>query len=374
MDKTQINREKHIHLPGLNGLRAIAALSVLLSHVFLGTFGNWNLKAIKLPIFEGGVILFFVISGFLITYLLLHEITSTDTIDIKKFYLRRILRIWPLYYGYILIAIIALTILGLQKDILNNNVVYYLLFAANIPFISSIGTWIIVHYWSLGVEEQFYIFWPWLIKISKQRIHLMTLLILVLWIVLKYGTWLLLTNHSLIYRFFAVTCFQSMMFGALGAIAYYHKNKKILALTTNQYVQAIAWVYFLCSCFLNEYIPAVCRNDIIALFSLFLILGQIAENKRIINLEKPIFDFIGRISYGIYVIHPLIIFISSKIWIKMSINVNPVLQYILIFTWVTTSTIILSTISYNYFEKPFLKLKSRFSVIQSCNSIRDVNK
>ncbi|GAT62875.1 acyltransferase family protein [Paludibacter jiangxiensis] len=372
MDETQINREKHIHLPGLNGLRAIAALSVLLSHVFLGTFGNWNLEVVKLPIFEGGVILFFVISGFLITYLLLHEITSTDSIDIKKFYLRRILRIWPLYYGYILIAVIVLTILGLQKDILNNNLVYYLFFGANIPFISSIGIWIIVHYWSLGVEEQFYLFWPWLVKVSRHRIHIITLLILVVWITLKYGTWLLFTNHSLIYRFFAVTCFQSMMLGALGAIVYYHKNKTILALTTNHYVQTITWLYFLFSCFLNEYIPAACRNDVIALFSLLLILGQVVENK-IINLEKPIFDFIGKISYGIYVIHPLIIFISSRIWIKMSVNVNPALQYILIFVWVISSTIIIAIISYNYFEKPFLRLKNRYSIIQSCDSIREIN-
>ncbi len=64
---------KAIHLTGLNGLRAIAALSVVIGHTFQYTFGNWGIPVLQLPIFKGGVTLFFVISGFLITYLLLQE-------------------------------------------------------------------------------------------------------------------------------------------------------------------------------------------------------------------------------------------------------------------------------------------------------------
>jgi len=75
---------KTIYLPGLNGLRAIAAISVLISHIFFETFGNWGIKGLNLPIFTDGVTLFFVISGFLITYLLLYEIKSTN-VDFSKF-------------------------------------------------------------------------------------------------------------------------------------------------------------------------------------------------------------------------------------------------------------------------------------------------
>ncbi|MBP6663030.1 MAG: acyltransferase, partial [Paludibacter sp.] len=87
-----------IYLPGLNGLRALAAITVLISHIFQDTFGNWGLEYLNLPLFTDGVTLFFVISGFLITYLLLQELGKTKTIDIPKFYIRRILRIWPIYY------------------------------------------------------------------------------------------------------------------------------------------------------------------------------------------------------------------------------------------------------------------------------------
>ena len=95
-----------IYLTGLNGLRALAAISVLLSHVFQDTFGNWGLPAIKLPLFSDGVTLFFVISGFLITYLLMKEVEKSDTVNIPKFYVRRILRIWPLHYIYIAIYVV----------------------------------------------------------------------------------------------------------------------------------------------------------------------------------------------------------------------------------------------------------------------------
>ena len=176
-----------IYLPGLNGLRALAAISVLVSHIFQNTFGNWGLKYLRLPLFTDGVTLFFVISGFLITYLLMQELSKTKTIDIPKFYVRRILRIWPIYYLYIFVVIGVLFWVGNESDILNYTLLYYVFFAANIPFLSAAGIALIVHYWSIGVEEQFYLFWPWLVKLSKNKIVIITLSVLVLWVVLKFG-------------------------------------------------------------------------------------------------------------------------------------------------------------------------------------------
>lgn len=95
-----------IHLPGLNGLRALAALTVLWGHVFQRDFGNWGIEGYSLPLLRfDGVTLFFVISGFLITFLLLNEHERSRTISVPKFYMRRVLRIWPLYYVYMVIAL-----------------------------------------------------------------------------------------------------------------------------------------------------------------------------------------------------------------------------------------------------------------------------
>lgn len=72
--------------------------------------------------------------------------------------MRRILRIWPIYYVYMATALI---ITSTWND---SNIWYYFFFGANIPFIMTTGIWPIVHYWSIGVEEQYYLFWPWLVK------------------------------------------------------------------------------------------------------------------------------------------------------------------------------------------------------------------
>ena len=154
---------KTIHLPGLNGLRAIAALSVMWGHTFQSDFGNWGVEGFALPVVADGVTLFFVISGFLITYLLLNEQEQSHTISIPKFYMRRVLRIWPIYYLYLLVAVLVISTGN------NPNIWYYCFFTANIPFILTAGIWPIVHYWSIGVEEQFYLFWPWLVKFTRGK-------------------------------------------------------------------------------------------------------------------------------------------------------------------------------------------------------------
>lgn len=361
--------QPRIYLPGLNGLRAIAAITVLISHIFLDTFGNWGLVAIKLPLFTDGVTMFFVISGFLITYLLLQELYKTQTIDIPKFYLRRILRICPIYYFYILVVIIALLYLGKQAEILNSTLFYYVFLAANIPFISAAGIGLIVHYWSIGVEEQFYLFWPWLLKLLKNKIVIGTICVLLLWLVFKFGSYVLFTNKSLIYRFFNVTRFDCMMIGAIGSIAYFKNNRFFMRLFTNRLAQIISWSIFIFSGLIFRFIPALVTAEFIAVLSLFLIMSQIEGKPKFLNLENKFFDFLGKISYGIYVIHPLLIFILSGIWIQLSIQLPVFIQYIIIYFTVPSVTIFIAWLSYKYYEKPFLKLKNKFAIVKSQNSL-----
>ncbi|MGB4414040.1 MAG: acyltransferase [Paludibacter sp.] len=361
--------QPRIYLPGLNGLRTLAAITVLISHIFQGTFGNWGLASIKLPLFTDGVTLFFVISGFLITYLLLQEHGKTQTVDIPKFYLRRILRIWPIYYLYILVVIAVLLYEGKEAEILNSTLFYYIFFAANIPFISAAGIGLIVHYWSIGVEEQFYLFWPCLLKLSKNKIVIVTIGVLLLWLFLKFGSYVLFTNKSLVYKFFNVTRFHCMMIGAIGAIAYFNKNQLFLKIFTNRWAQIISWSIFILSGFIFYFVPAFILAEFIAVLSLFLIMSQIEGKPKFINLENKYFDFVGKISYGIYIIHPLLIFILSSIWIQLPIQLPVFMQYIIIYFTVPSVTIFIAWLSYKYYEKPFLKLKNKFAVVKSQNSL-----
>ena len=114
-------------------------------------------------------------------------------------------------------------------------------------------------------------------------------------------------------------------------------------------------------------IPAVIGQEIIALASLSMILGQVTINNRLINLETGVFDLVGKISYGIYVIHPLIILILSGLYKSIEINVS--LKYLLVYLSVITFTLLLSWITYTYFEMPFLRLKKKHAIIQSSNSM-----
>jgi peptidoglycan/LPS O-acetylase OafA/YrhL len=363
--------QQAIHLPGLNGLRALAAITVLWGHVFSRTFGQWGkLQGGGFSLIADGVTMFFVISGFLITYLLMNEKNSTCTIDVPKFYLRRILRIWPIYYGYLLFAIVVLFVLGRQGEVIDNRLWYYVFFAANIPFCTASGLWPIVHFWSIGVEEQFYLFWPWLVKYSKKRLLQVAIIICCFWLVCKYGS-LLIGGKCWAYRFFSVTRFDCMMIGAIGAILYYRKNQFFCNIMFNKCITLIAWVLLLASQFYCIYIPAPFRIQYMAVVSLIVIMSQLKEKPFIINLETPFFDFIGKISYGIYVIHPILIFLFSRWYSLFDVGLSELTQRILIYIGITLITVALAWVSYQFYEKPFLRLKRKFAIIQSSNSMTD---
>lgn len=354
---------KSIHLPGLNGLRAIAALSVMWGHTFQRDFGDWGVEGFKLPVVADGVTLFFVISGFLITYLLLHEQEQSQTVSIPKFYMRRILRIWPIYYLYLLIAVFSTSTWH------DPNIWYYCFFTANIPFILTVGIWPIVHYWSLGVEEQFYLFWPWLVKLTKgrhSRLLVIAASVCVAWLACKWGLYLAYGTNTA-YRFFAVTRFDCMMIGAIGAILYFMKSKLFTKFLMNRALGVVCFLQLLFSLPWANVIPAPIRPQLIAILSLVCIASQL-ENP-IINLENRVCDFVGKISYGIYVIHPLLIFGLSALYRNAGIQLPEAAATILIYVIITAATVFVAWLSYKFFESPFLRLKNRFAIVQSQNSM-----
>lgn len=355
---------KSIHLAGLNGLRAIAALSVMWGHTFQRDFGDWGIDGFKLPVVADGVTLFFVISGFLITYLLLHEQEQSQTVSIPKFYMRRILRIWPIYYLYLFIAVLATSTWH------DPNIWYYCFFTANIPFILVAGIWPIVHYWSLGVEEQFYLFWPWLVRLTHgktNRLLTIAIIVCVAWLACKWGLYMVYGTYTA-YRFFAVTRFDCMMIGAIGAILYFMKSKLFTRFLMNR---TLGFVCLLCLMFSQPWIdaiPAPMRPQLIAVLSIVCIASQL--DNPIINLENRVCDFVGKISYGIYVIHPLLIFGLSVLYRNTSIQLPETIATILIYCITTATTIFVAWLSYKFFESPFLRLKNRFAVIHSQNSMK----
>jgi len=367
-----LKMKKVLHLQGLNGLRAIAAIAVVISHTTLslenfgliptifGSDKNGNPKGLLLASY--GVSIFFALSGFLITYLLLKEKEKTKSINVKKFYIRRLLRIWPLYYLYIAIIFVVYTLFSISYDA--SIIPFYIFLAANIPIIINNMLPFAGHLWSIGVEEQFYLFWPWVAKIKNEKLFNYSIFLVLILFLLKIIFWIInyKYNFSFPLVFLSVTRIHIMIIGAIGAMLYYN-NSKYIKYITSYWTQSFSWLIILMVALNKFHISSLIDNEIVGLITIFIIFSQITRKNYIINLENKLMNFIGKISYGVYVYHPVIIFLAHKTFGKF--QSSSIQNYIIVFILILSLTISIAYISYTFYEKRFIELKSKFAIIKS---------
>lgn len=366
---------------GLNGLRFFAAYLVVIHHSEHILLKNsiQNLKAYS--IFNNGglaVNFFFVLSGFLITYLLLKEIKLTSNIAVKKFYVRRILRIWPLYY---LLVFFGTILIPLFLDTINNPyqmpyefkdvILYYIFFA---PFMVNIiyGHHLIEPLWSIGVEEIFYLMWAPLFNFLKQHILLIISSVILIRIMILASYPMLDLSDSII-RIIKMLKFESMAIGGLSAYIIFHRKKPIYqSVIFKKSTQVIMISFIALKLFANQYLtqnftffnhlyytPIV--SDLLMTISFSWLIVNTSINKNaIIKFNHKILNSLGEISYGIYMYHMLIIFsiiLVLKDTLKsLSFIQSTILFHLLIFI----GTIIISYLSKKYFEDYFLSMKNKF--------------
>lgn len=376
---------KKIYFPGLNGLRFWAAFLVILHHVeqfklwqgMPNLFRNTTVEAVG----HQGVSLFFVLSGFLITYLLLAEYEKTHHIAVKNFYIRRILRIWPLYY---LIMIIGFFILphfiniGPVGQLHEHFTLKVLLFMFMLPNVLRVTEAPIVganQAWSVGVEEQFYIVWPLLIRTFRKVL----LKFLIIFIVLKFAVTVFMAvslDHFLspdyqymmyfrtIQRFWDLLQIEQMSFGAIGAYVLFYKKEKILKLIyhpATQILMAVGIVFILTVRF--KFIGQTLFDAL--LFTILII--NVSTNKNfVLKLENRFYSYLGNISYGIYMFHTLCIAVVLTLLQKTSLyESNPAVFNAILYVGSVVMTIVVAGLSYKYFESFFLKLKEKFMIVMS---------
>jgi peptidoglycan/LPS O-acetylase OafA/YrhL len=376
-----------VYFPGLNGLRFIAALLVFLSHTeLLKKFrGQPNIAQFHFFKIAGtaGVNLFFCISGFLITYLLLTEKKNASGINLRDFYIRRILRIWPLYYFiacatlFLIPAIIRINGFGLDAPLNWQIVLLYLSFGAyiakalfNINFLAAI-------LWSIGVEETYYLCWPLFVK--KLRLikfsHFILLLIafcgikgLVTYLPYKISD----THHfwkglSSVFEYLKIEC---MLTGGVFAWLLINASPVLKYLQNTLVFTAsfLLWLVYLFFGFQPLFAPfnpiiAYLANPLIyALLCSILIINIINYKVVYAMLENKILFELGQISYGFYVYHSIAIMFVFIIFEKLNINDN----YLwLLFLPAFILTVAFSWISYYGYEVRFLRLKHKFSHVLS---------
>lgn len=362
---------KKIYLPGLNGIRAIAAVAVVASHINHRSLG-FGLHSMPLLDLAGyGVTMFFVLSGFLITFLLLKEKKMTNTINYKFFFIRRALRIWPLYFLYLLILAL---IFGVES--FRGTLVYYIFFMPNfvnlvvaehsvVP-VSKVLAEKIGHYWSLGVEEQFYIFWPLVIKFLNKNLFVFLLFFPILFLLFKVAIKVL--NFPIeIQAFFHYSRFGCLAIGGIGAYLYCNHIEKIHYFNS-LFVQILCWSMMVFIASNNFYIYGIINHEIVATITVILIFNQINNPKSIINLENTFFDFLGKISFGLYVYNPLVIFFMQKVLNNWPINT--VLKMLIVYSSVFAVLILISYLSFQYYENYFLKFKKNFIKVNSFSNYK----
>ena len=293
-----------VHLPQLDGLRAFAVGAVLLAHflpehAWLGRAFPWG---------QAGVRLFFVLSGYLITDILLRgrELIEAGRSTLggvaKVFYARRFLRIFPLYYA-------TLTALVLVMPQLRRDAAWYYGYLENLLIFRAGRSIDMAHFWSLAVEEQFYLLWPWLTLGLPRRLLLPGLLALVALGPATRAVALALGYNAISATVLMPACLDTLGVGALLALlAHRGMDDAALARLGRAILAAglLIWAPFLASgSHLETPAHALLVDLAMALVFGWAVLGARRAFSGVAGrvLASPLAAWVGKISYGVYVLH-----------------------------------------------------------------------
>lgn len=342
------------HIPSIDGLRAFSIVLVIISHIAF----NYNTVINNLGLGGFGVNIFFVISGFLITFLTLREKEKTGSISTKNFYIRRVLRIIPVAYLFIFVLFILDYLLDLHLG--KNIFLRPLFFSENL--IDRPGYTLTRHYWTLSVEEQFYILFPLLISVTtKALLRFSAFLIfsapITTYIVFHYSINTPFIHHIL---FFCYHVFGYNMLtiatGCLTAVIIFKFPQKLFfkfryPTIFQSFLLITAWWFYHIS------FPAGINNLLSSLCIACFLISIVNNRNNIIFrlLNYRLIRYVGLISYSLYIWQQ--IFCYDQPWAKYPIGKSIPLNILALF--------ITAMISYHLYEKQFLKLKRKFKAIKT---------
>ena len=291
----------------LDGLRAIAVLLVVTVHMHDKV---WTLLHGGL-----GVVIFFVLSGYLITMLALREEEARGRLDFIGFYIRRTFRILPLYY--VVLAAYAVLILGLKVSSYKaqtfvHYLPYYSLYAQEIPYFYTRAIFPFYQSWTLGVEEKFYLLWPFLgfasLRAAKGLRPLVTAVIILVFVFTPIssvpGHWYQLEN----YAYILMGALLALVLEDRAGFAFVQKLGDVG-------LASLLMVLLVLQISRFQSIPRSSARTAYALaFMFFLGILLVTEGRIQRLLSKPLLGFIGELSYGIYLIHILCLNLAEKVF------------------------------------------------------------
>ena len=354
---------KRFYRPELDALRFFAFLAVLLHHGPQGRHFLWVVCSAG----GYGLSMFFLLSAYLITELLLREREQTETIAWGRFFVRRALRIWPLYYGAIAVAIIISRIPPHHFPLSRVAIAVMALFVANCTKLApSLGIFL-GPLWSISIEEQFYLMWPPVIKFGGKRLAFIMSVVFVMstgvWLhVFSKKGWLLWYDTPVEFLFFAG--------GAIIAIATrgnrlhgMNRIRRGALMISGLFVLLLAAHFGYVG---TDLVPGATTTRLYIKYAggvagcvvIFLaVLGMSNVSRSLI--------YLGKISYGLYVFHSGMLQISMRLTKPLRLASHSAANLFLVDGIALLLCILVAHLSYRHFEKPFIKLKERHAVILS---------
>ena len=341
----------------LDGVRFIAVFAVLFAHFVQYQYSN--MYALNIP-FVYGVTLFFVLSGFLITRILLMQKGQPLKKSLKVFYVRRVFRIFPVYYA----VLIVLLFIDFEKV----RTLWVWLFTYTINIYESVNNTVDVghfnHFWSLALEEQFYLVWPLIVfLIPLKRFVWMTIVLIAastcykFYLLLYTGNWV--ENDVSLF-----SNFNSLGLGALLAYASIYSKRVFEIIGGNKVLISTAFLALLLLVLRVYFIENMVVKIILMPFFWILFFGSFiarsaAGFKGPIGaiLSNKIVVYLGRISYGIYIIHQ---FIPPLFYYVKPHHIFYENKYIAFISF-SIITVLFASISWFVLEKPINGLKKRFN-------------
>ena len=369
--------------PELDGLRGIAIFMVMAFHFLL--VPRW----LHVPLLENsgilvtiishmihvgwiGVDLFFILSGFLITRILIH--TKDKKSYFKNFYARRALRIFPLYYLALLVWIYIEDFfpLGVKNGIDEHYLSYLFSYTSNFLIVHKGWSALpmpLVHFWTLAIEEQYYLIWPIFIHFLNKKSIMILCFVLFLSSLCVRHVFLTNENH-LMANIYSFSRLYALIMGSFLALVFHRdfNEKKIAAIGIVSALVIISYL-FLAEDFyfkkVEDLVPvvAVFFVSIVALASLP---GKYNFTRTLKHaLQNPFLVWMGRRSYCFYIVHQFIIvyFVTSGLSIRLMplvIKNSVFLTFLYYFIFPFAVTAIIGEISWNVFESKFLRLKKYF--------------
>jgi peptidoglycan/LPS O-acetylase OafA/YrhL len=340
------------YFPSLDGLRGIAIIMVVFLHL------RYDPTFFYETIFNGalGVLIFFVLSGFLISTLCIKEKVVTKNISLKNFYIRRALRIFPVAYLYIIVIIILNYVFKLRISYISilGAALYLMNFSSY--FRKYHSSWHTDHFWSLSVEEQFYLFIPFILK-KKFKVYLWVILsiafVIPLIVCLQY--FYVSLNNAIFYAFtHYLIKFQSIAVGCLFSVFAFKYSFNTRFSNKTKVITNIVAIFLLLA---MKYDDFFCLRNVLAGFASSFLIGYIiitnitpADDFIFKFLNAKILKTIGVLSYSIY------------LWQEIFTSHDRSLpNFMVAFPYNIVCIITVSCLSYYFYERFFLQLKSKFS-------------